>query len=265
MVRPPPLRGTRIAITRPVGDGDALARRVRALGGLPLRLPGSTLRAAVNGHAARATLEVALACDVAIFTSPAAVRFARKLAPLRGHARVLAPGSGTRRALRRAGVANVQVPAREDSEGLLALPVLGDLRGRRVAIVGAGGGRGLLDRALAARGARIVHAHVYQRLPARLDRRHVDALQRNPRMPLYVLWSSADALRNILDALPDDARHMLLTGTAVASSERMVVATRTAGFRRVLRAASARPAAMLAEVMADRSGGRKRSGHGGSG
>lgn len=247
-----PLRGTRIAITRPTGTGAALARRVRALGGVALPLPGSRLRAAADANAARVALQAALACDVAIFTSPAAVRFARQLAALRSRAVVRAPGAGTLRALQRAGCTHAQAPAREDSEGLLALPILQDMHGKRVGLVGAAGGRGLLDRELTARGARVLHAHVYQRLPARLDHRHAEALQRDSRKPLYVLLSSTEALANILSALPNDARRSLLAGIAVTSSERLVDAARAAGFARVLGAASATASAMLAAVENDR-------------
>lgn len=250
MSRKQPLRGTRIAITRPVGTARALARRVRALGGVPLSLPGSSLRAAEDAKTARATLRDALECDSVIFTSPAAVRFARKLATLRTRATVLAPGTGTLRALQRAGIDRAQAPAREDSEGLLALPLLWDARGRRIAIVGAAGGRGLLDRELGARGATLLHAHVYQRLPARLDRRHALAVRSTRGKRLYVLLSSAEALANILAGLPGDAGRTLLAGTVVASSTRLADAARTAGFAHVLRATSAQADAMLAEIIA---------------
>ena len=114
----------------------------------------------------------------------------------------------------------------------------------------------MLDRELAARGATVLRAHVYQRLPARLDRRHAEALQRHQRKPLYVLLSSAEALANILAALPDDARRALCAGSAIVSSPRLAAAARKAGFARVLRAASARADAMLAAVGDDARGGR---------
>jgi uroporphyrinogen-III synthase len=253
-----PLEGTRIAITRPAGTGAAWADRVRALGGTPLLLPGSSLRAMPNVRPARVAMREALACDVVIFTSPAAVRFARRLGVLRGNAIVLAPGAGTRGALRRAGSCNAIAPAREDSEGVLALPALREVRGRRVGIIGAAGGRGLLDRELATRGAVVIHAHVYQRIPARLDRRHADALRRNARSPLYVLLSSAEALANIAASLPDDALRALLRGTAVASSARLAAIARKAGFARVLRGESAHPQALLEAVVQSRARERAR-------
>ena len=238
-------------ITRPAGTAVALARRVRALGGTPLLLPGSSLRGPVDANVAHEALKTALACDLAIFTSPAAVHFARGLGKLRGRARVLAPGAGTLRALRRAGIKDAQAPAREDSEGLLALPVLRSVRGLRIGIVGAPAGRGLLDRELAARGATVVHAHVYRRLPARLDRRHADSLRRDTRKPLYVLLSSGEALANILAGLRDDAHRALLTGTAVVSSARLATAAHRSGFTRIVRASSAHAEAMLDAIVAD--------------
>lgn len=247
-----PLQGTRIAITRPTGTGAGWARRVRTLGGTPLLLPGSSLRAVPDPTAVAKALRAALAGDSLIFTSPAAVRFAAQLTHLRTRARVLAPGAGTLRALRRAGCRQAIAPAREDSEGILALPVLQNVGGQRIGIIGAAGGRGLLARELAARGAAVAHVHVYQRMPARLGLRHFEALRQAPRQPLYVLLSSAEALANILTALPHDAHRALLAGTAVVSSARIGEAARTAGFKHALLAGSAHATDLLATVMHDR-------------
>ena len=250
-----PLSGTRIAITRPAGQGAAFARRVRALGGSAFTLPGSSLQGSVD-DATRTQLATALACDVAIFTSPVAVRFARALRPLAPRATALAPGAGTRRALLRAGV-RAETPREENSEGLLALPALKRVRGRRIGLVGAAGGRGLLQRELAARGAIIVEAHVYQRRAARLTRRHVEALLlRARRAPLYVPLSSSEALANLLAALPAPACATLRAGTAVASSARIATAARGAGFARVLQAASAHAGDLIDRIVADRASQR---------
>ena len=243
-----PLKGARVAITRPVGAGAALRSRVRALGGAPLPLPGSSLRTAGDAHAASAALREALAADVLIFTSPAAVRFAASLRRLRTRATVIAPGAGTAGALRRIAPLEAIMPERADSEGMLALPQLQRVRGKRVGIVGAPGGRGLLESELKRRGAHVMQAHVYQRVPARLDRRHLQGLLRG-RAPLYVPLSSNEALRNLLITLPADARHALLAGTAVASSERLLQAAHAAGFAHVLRAKSATDADLIGAII----------------
>ncbi|WP_426687851.1 uroporphyrinogen-III synthase [Rhodanobacter ginsengiterrae] len=247
--KPAGLRGRIVVITRPVGTGAGLARRVRALGGMPLLLPGLALHAVEHRAAAREGLRAALADQLIVFTSPAAVRHAAALLPLRTTAMVLAVGQGTARALRRHGIAAPLTPRRQqDSEGLLELAELQQLRGRRVALIGAPGGRGVLRAHLAARGARLREVHVYRRVPPRLDRRHVEALNRLP-ASAQVLLSSAEALHNLQHGLPAPAWARLCAATAVVSSERLAGAARAAGFRRLRIAASAVSADLLAEAL----------------
>jgi len=240
----PDLRGRTVVITRPAGTASALARRVRALGGVPLLLPGLALRGAADTADASSGLHAALAAELVVFTSPAAVRHAAALLPLRTAAAVLAVGQGTARALRRHGVAAPLAPRRQDSEGLLEHPVLQDLRGRRVALIGAPGGRGVLREQLAARGARLHEVHVYRRAPPRLDRRHVEALLRLP-SSARVLLSSAEALHNLQQSLPAAAWARLCATVAVVSSERLATAAHAAGFARIVPAASALSADLL--------------------
>lgn len=233
------LHGRTVVITRPAGTGSALARQVRRHGGVPVLLAGLSLRGVERPDEAAAALRLACGDPLLIFTSPAAVRFAARLAPLRTRATVLAVGQGTARALRRHGVANVLAPVqRQDSEGLLDHPALADLRGRRVALVGAPGGRGVLREQLAGRGARLREVHVYRRGMPRWSSRQLDALARLPR-DARVLLSSAEALGNLQQGLPPEGFTRLRHGVAVASSERLAEAARQAGFSRVAVASSA--------------------------
>ena len=234
-----------IVITRPAGTAATFARQARARGGVPLLLPGLALRPVEDAGQASAALREALRTDdLLVFTSPAAVRFAAALAPLRTRAIVLAVGQGTAVALCRHGLA-AQAPARQqDSEGLLDLPALRDVQGRGVALIGAPGGRGLLQQRLADRGARLREVCVYRRTAPRLDRRHLDAVRQLP-PDARVLLSSAQALAHLREGLPAEAWARLCTAVAVVSSKRLELAARDAGFRQLRRAASAMPADLL--------------------
>lgn len=240
------LHGRLIVITRPAGTAATFARQVRRHGGMPLLLPGLALRAVDEVEPAREQLRAALAQDaVVLFTSPAAVRFAAALVPLRTRASVLAVGQGTAAALRRQGL-SAQVPSsRQDSEGLLELPLLQAMQGLGVALIGAADGRGLLQAQLAARGARVRDVWVYRRTPPRLDRRHVDAVLRLP-AAACVLLSSGQALAHLHEGLPPTVWQHLCRATAVVSSERLAAAAAEAGFRRVQLAASAASGDLLA-------------------
>ncbi|MEW9573546.1 uroporphyrinogen-III synthase [Rhodanobacter sp. Si-c] len=235
--KPSALHGRVVVITRPAGTATALARRVRTCGGVPLLLPGLSLRGTVDEAGMCSALRTALTDALLVFTSPAAVRFAAALVPLRTRATVLAVGRGTAQALRRHGV-SAQAPGQQDSEGLLDLPAAQALHGKRVALIGAPGGRGMLREQLAARGARLRELQVYRRVPPRLDRRHVEAVQALPRSA-RVLLSSAEALQNLVNSLPEPALARLRAAMAVVSSARLAQAAREAGFTRVVQAGSA--------------------------
>lgn len=232
------LNGRPVIITRPAGTAAALARRVRARGGAPMLLPGLSLRGASDQVAARGALQQAFADDVLIFTSPAAVAFAAALLPLRTSSIVFAVGQGTARALQRHGIGTPLVPTRQDSEGLLDHPALRDASGKRMALIGAPGGRVLLREQLVARGAQWRDVHVYRRVAPRLNRRHVDALLQLPASAL-ILLSSAEALNHLCKMLPPPALARLFSATAVVSSERLAAAAREAGFADIIQAASA--------------------------
>lgn len=244
------LNGAGVVITRPVGNGAALGRRVSALGGRPLLLPGLALRAVDDVPFAVDALRAALHGDVLIFTSPAAVRFASRLLRLHTQATVMAVGSGTARALARCGIGEVLVPStRSTSEGLLEHPRLADVHGQRIALIGAHGGRDLLASELRDRGARVREVYVYRREPARLNRRHTDAVAALP-ADSYVLLSSVETLHHLRRALEGPAWVRLCRCVAVVSSERVAKAARESGFAEIRHAASAFPDDLLAATVA---------------
>lgn len=194
----------------------------------------------------RAALRVALAASRVIFTSPAAVRFAAQLATLRrkrGQV-FLAVGAATASALRRAGVEAVVSPRRMDSEGLLALPELQALRGLDVGLVTAPEGRDVLVPALRRRGARLLRADVYRRVPVAIAPAAMRRLAQAD-APACVALSSAAALDAVLSALPPALRGRLLRSTAIAASGRLADHARATGFRAVCLAAGPRPAQLL--------------------
>lgn len=244
---PLPLRGWTVVSLRPRGQHASLRAAAARQGARTLALPPFAI-APVTDPAVRKMLAQALDADIVLYTSPNAVAAAQALVTLgtRRGQQVLAVGAGTRRALRRHGV-DARSPERMDSEGLLALPLLGDVAGRRIGLVTGQGGRNLLAPALRARGATVTRADLYARMPlapapVALARLHA-ALQA-PRHVLLAL-SSGEALQWALAQLPGDAQAGLRRSAVSAASERLADAARDAGFRRIAVATSARPAALL--------------------
>src|SRR5690606_12329689 len=116
-----PLAGWYVISLRPSG-GHAPVRRAASARGRPPP-PVSTL--ALRGLDPGPALATALSSLAVVFTSPAAVRFAKTRQPLQPAPgqHWYAVGHGTAAALQRAGVRGVLAPeGRGESEILLALP-----------------------------------------------------------------------------------------------------------------------------------------------
>ncbi|TDK23876.1 uroporphyrinogen-III synthase [Luteimonas aestuarii] len=242
---PTPLQECYVISLRPVGAHGMMRRAAAARGMRVLALSPWRIEAR-DDAATRKALRAALAADAVVFTSPPAVRAAAALQPLRPRRGQswLAVGGGTAAALRRAGVQDVGAPTRMDSEGLLALPALRGIRGQRIGLVTAPGGRGALAPALGQRGATVVRANVYERVSIAPSPRAAAFLQSSHATPWLAL-SSGEALRHVLSALPTAAATALRRARVVAASARLADLARGLGFRDVRIAVDARPGSLV--------------------
>ncbi|GHE27886.1 uroporphyrinogen-III synthase [Vulcaniibacterium thermophilum] len=231
---------------RPQGEHGALRRAAARVGARTVALSPWKLVPLEDAHA-RAALEAALAAPRVVFTSPAAVRAAARLAALRRRRAQAwcAVGAGTAAALRRAGLEPVAVPERMDSEGLLALPELRDVRGIAVGLVTAPGGRDAIAPALRARGAQVRRADVYRRLPLPPSPRTLARL-RALDAPAVLVASSGEALERTMQALPADLAARLRAGPLVVASARLAERARALGFADIRLARGPRPADLVA-------------------
>jgi len=240
------LAGWQLISLRPAGEHAPLRRAAARYGARVLALSPWRLHLR-DDPATRAGLREALLAERVVFTSPAAVKAAAALQNLRARAGQawLAVGEGTAHALRRAGVAPVHAPQRMDSEGLLALPQLQQLRGKSVGLVTAPGGRGAIAPTLSARGARVLRCEVYERVPIAWSAGALSGL-RTLSAPYALALSSGEALQLALNKLPPELADKLRRARAIAASARLATLARDAGFRDVVVADSARPAALAA-------------------
>lgn len=237
------LSGWYVISLRPSGQHGPVRRAAAARGARVRAL--STLR--LEPLDAGDALRDALAAPRVIVTSPAAVRFASAQARLagRGARAWFALGAGSARALRRAGVAEVHVPAAgSDSEALLAHPGLRSLRGAAVGLLTAPGGRGLLADTLERRGARVRRADVYRRRALAPPAGRLRALAALPARTALLL-TSAEAFEPLWQGLDAAGRRRLQARPVVVASARLAAEARRRGFTTIVRATDARPAALL--------------------
>lgn len=156
-----------VLVTRPAAQSTDLCRLLEASGLAPLLLPTLAIEP-LDIAGPVATLRAAQPCDLALFISANAVRHALPVIAAAGglpaQCTLAAVGAASAAALHAAGFEPVLVPqTRFDSEGLLALPELQQVAGRRVVIFRGGEGRRLLAQTLAARGAALHEVVCYRR------------------------------------------------------------------------------------------------------
>jgi len=228
---PGPLAGIGVLVTRPARQAGAFAQKLAALGATPIVFPAIVILPPVD----RALLDLAHArltsYDLAFFVSANAVEYGAPQAtswpaPLVA----FAPGPGTAEALAAVGVHDVRIPATTfDSEGLLALPELADVRGKRVVIFHGEGGRETLAAALATRGAHVDHVVCYRRTaPASGAAGLLDAL-RDGRVHALTVTSS-EGVDNLCNVAGSEGRALLTRFPVFAPHPRIAARARSHGF-----------------------------------
>lgn len=205
-----PLAGKRIIVTRPKGQAEGLAALIREAGGEPLLYPAIEILPLADPAAFHAFSDRLETFDLAVFVSGNAVRSALALLRERRGARpwparlkVATVGRGSRRALEENGFSAVIAPsAQSDSEGLLAMPEMAEMRGKHVAILRGDAGRELLGEELTKRGASVEQVACYRRVRPRADGGLAEAWALGVDA---VTVSSSEGLANFLDMLGGDA------------------------------------------------------------
>lgn len=251
-----PLAGRDVLVTRPAGVADSLCAALAGAGARVHRAPMLVIEPLPETPSDRALAQDLDRCDLVIVTSRHAVQYG--LPRLEAFwpqwpqgVRWFAVGAATAAALAAHGI-DALAPADARSEGLLALPALADLAGRRVLLLTGEDGRGLLESALAARGARVARLATYRRITDPGARAALDAFRDTLRdagggTRRIVLVTSNDTLQNLLRLAPWLRAADI---DLVVASERIAAEARTAGLRRVHVAPGAGDDALLSTLAA---------------
>jgi uroporphyrinogen-III synthase len=230
-----PLRGACIVVTRPARQAAGLAQQIAVLGGKPLVFP-TIIILPPDDRAALDLAQRSLAqYDYAVFVSANAVEYGvGDPASWPSRLVALAPGPSTAAALAAVGIGNIRVPATSmDSEGLLDLPELAEMRGKRVVIYRGGGGRELLGDAITERGAAVDYVDCYRRAKPHGDFAAMAGAWRSGGIDALTLTSS-EGLDNLWELFDDASRPSIIATPTFVPHPRVADRARTLGFRRVI-------------------------------
>ena len=226
-----PLQGVGVIITRPARQAAGLAQILAALGATPIIVPAIIILPPADAAALERVHASLAHYDLAIFVSANAVEYGVP-DPRRWPARLrtFAPGPGTAAALVAVGVPDPVIPTSSfDSEGLLALPELNAVTGKRVLIFRGDGGRKLLGDTLRARGADVEYVDCYRRAVPQTGGEGLSEILAAGRADALTLTSS-EGLDNLCTLLGGDALRALQRLPTFAPHPRIVAHARAQGF-----------------------------------
>lgn len=218
----------RVLVTRPAHQANQLGRLIEQQGGQAILLPTIAI------EFIEADLTKLLQQDMAIFISPNAVQATQRLMQKQGivwpkQIMIAAVGASTAQALSAAGLPATVVPEQFNSEGLLALPALQNIGGKRIIIFRGDGGRELLSTILQQRSAVLTEVVIYRRTLPVMDIKQQLSGWQTGGLDIIVVTSNT-GLQNLLTIIGEAARNWLLNMPLLVISERMAQFARELGF-----------------------------------
>lgn len=234
-------------VVRPAAQANHLVQMLHQLGHAPLCCPLLETRLGCDLPHLGDMLREA---DLVIAVSMHAVHFAHYFLLQTGqtwpHIDYFAVGQASADAFAEAGI-QALCPADPRSEGLLALPALQGVSGRRVLILRGNDGRDLIARTLASRGALVHYCATYERHYPDLDG---DALTRHWQAAGLdsLLITSGELLQRLLALVPGPQHPWLYDRLLVVPSPRVAEMAEGAGFTRIVIAQGASNQALVAAL-----------------
>lgn len=228
------LTGVTVVVTRPSDQAEILCQSIEAMGATALRFPVIGIQPSVNIERLKAQLDHLSSFQVAIFISANAVFATMKVleSPQAWPTdlAIAAVGQATAKAIASRGlVVSYISPEPYNSEALLGLPELQNMRGQRVIIFRGNGGRELLAESLQERGAEVEYVECYQRVVPDTDT-HALFQQWDKGCSMPIVVTSNEGLKNLTSMVDASHQQSLLTSPLIVVSQRTVDYAKELGF-----------------------------------
>lgn len=230
----PNLNGLRVLNTRPEQQAMPLADAIKKAGGISINLP--VINIEPTDTIWNNSLPDLTQIKCAIFTSPNAVHyFFAEILPSTWpkSVNIIALGQGTAKALTQQGLHAPILPQQADSEHLLMLDALKNIKQKKILLVKGEGGRTLINKSLIAQGAHVSTLEVYRRTQAILDRKHIQTLWHENVVDI-ILITSETALAYLFALFGEQARPWLCRKPYLVISERLRESAEAEGIQTVI-------------------------------
>src|SRR3990167_752520 len=233
------LDGLRVLVSGSSAQGEKLAEHITKSGGQPILFPTINFVSLLNDSAHLEEIKSLGEQEILIFLSPRAVDTSKPLwktySPhFPDKIKIAAIGRGTALTLKQAGLPAALCPQEWNSEGLLAMPELHSIKGKKIGIIRGEGGRKLLAETLVKGGARVKQFVSYRRtLPAST---HTTLLLKQLKQGTIdiVICLSNEGLKNLIEIIGPEGYSYLKKLPLLVISERIKAYAEKLGFEKQL-------------------------------
>ena len=240
-------------MTRPAHQAENLSRLIEEWGGVAFRFPTLAIVSLDDSCKIQNTLAHLDRYQWLVFISANAVTMHSyysdgvKIEQFKS-VRIAAIGKATALALAQAGLPVDLVPeSGYNTEALLAMPQMQQMKGQSCLIIRGEGGREELATTLRSRGATVEYLDVYKRIIPALDSSQVSLLLAQDKLDV-ITATSGDALQNLLIMLEEKNHQQLFKVPLVVISNRIRQIAADMGFKRIAVTNSPSDAAILETV-----------------
>jgi uroporphyrinogen-III synthase len=232
------LNGVHVLVTRPAHQAENLSRLIEERGGVAVRFPTLAIVALDDACTIQNTLAHLDKYQWVVFVSANAVTMHSnysddgKMIKFKS-ARIAAIGKATAQALAQAGLPVDLVPENGyNSEALLAMPQMQQMKGQSCLIVRGEGGLEELATTLRSRGATVEYLDIYKRMIPGIDNSQVNLLLAQDTLDVITV-TSGEALQNLIIMLEEKYHHQLFEVPLVVISNRIRQIAADMGFKRI--------------------------------
>lgn len=211
------LKDLHIAVTRPVDQAESICEAIVHHGGDAIPFPLIAISPLDDYNEFERGIADLERADWAIFISTNAVdnalpKILKKFGNIPENLKFAAIGHQTAKQLSLYGIHQVLTPhTRFDSETLLALAEMHDVKNKNIIIFRGVGGRDVLADTLKSRGANVTFAECYRRINPQADTQFLNSEWQQGHLNAVIVTSS-EAMRNLLDMARESEwlRHVTL-------------------------------------------------------
>nr|HAT8714452.1 uroporphyrinogen-III synthase [Legionella jordanis] len=226
------LNNLRILNTRPKAQAKDLKKAIEAEGGVALDCPALAIQELSFQTPDLNSLEIA------IFVSSNAVHYFFKSLrsqniPWPSSIAIVAVGHATANALLHYNLRSSNIPKGCNSESLLAIELLQQVKEKKILLVKGEGGRTLIAETLVNRRAELISLDVYKRVMPGYDSQYLQTLWQDKAVDI-ILFTSEQAMYNIFQMFGPSAHSWLCNTPCIVLSQRLAKAASSLGMQRII-------------------------------